>query len=599
MASPHGFPRMVSLVRHTRLFALLGAGILAVSLLSRRHRGSPPATETRPASLVPADGSEGHRSTVAVPPAGEHDHRRTAPVAEVSSQPTGLRILCQTPDGLPVRDASVDVWSSISSESEHETSDQRGEVRVETHAGVWQEVFARHEAAGSAHAWIPCETRELALTLHPATWIRGRVVRADGLALDRRVTVVAVPKRLFFANDEYALLARPDVLSACCEPDGSFLIPSVSAGTEYSLAAGGQGLISQPISSLWLPGTAAVEIELYHLYGAVVDLETEDLAELRTALSEPRALVTILPEGMRAPPPTSVSAFLAGYPTPDSLPPPSSAHRVWLAGSASDENHEPLMVRGSMSGRGFFPLEFRVPLISTRAGSLLPIAVPVSKMAGFDGEIAVIDRTGCLIPRTPRGGQWAELHLDPVGGGRSLSLRLPESADGVATARGIPPGSYEARIERRPGGAIYPPGEPLALQVGKSASVLEVRCEECPVGSVEIAVAQADGDSYLGSLTLRLTQTVEWTTRRARGTEIPVRRLRDVEHVMFARAPYRVDGLEAGDWFFEIENPRMLRASGNATIVAGETSRLLLRAGDDPWPARRMGASQGPARGRR
>ncbi|GEM_PF-6483400 len=317
------------------------------------------------------------------------------------------------------------------------------------------------------------------VTVSKGATLIGRVLRFDRKPISEGARVYAW-SGMDPSEREFRLKAAgfPAFHSVPVDREGRFEIHGLTAGAAYSLCAGQPGWVTPNIHRKIRPGGREIMLELWRLFAAIVVPTIEGWSEVppvpgaSTVVLSPRSEEEVLLH------PGSVQLNMAGIP---------DVRGVRRRG-VYDWRYRlvAVAVRATLPSLGGYSLRYSVPGFAVTEslftlpgfqGDLPVYRVPIRvKAAGFGSLRLVLKGAPAVsLPRTILFGV-GSLQLVSTTGRGNLRIPIQSLESGARTLKGIPFGSYRARLVLRTGGVF--PEKGFLIQVGPSPQELNISMRE-------------------------------------------------------------------------------------------------------------------------
>lgn len=431
--------------------------------------------------------------------------------------------------------------------------------------------FKDHVGRGSLQ--LPSEPgAKYEVVLLESPHIVGRVIESDGSRPEAQVLVLAWATDLHqdgITHAIHAMAGEPTEHLASTELDGTFLIPDLSDGVEYSIAAGGSGYVAVDHQQTARVGDPPITITVERVYGAIVSFLDPVGASINLNRFSPggvRYQAGSRERGLKPYPVKSASAILAGiHDLPDDKVDHCKQFMMTTEQHLGDTitNYVTLRVPGYDTAEKEFPA-------SWLAKGLGEVVVTLEPSATKWGTIAVDfvrrdNNEDKLV--APLAGQ---LYLS---GTEKLSFAIRDGVDQSAILDGIPYGTYSWRFAAEYSEFMFPPkGHDLQrIDVGSMSARIKVEVPSC--GELDVAVRTSDGLLYDGPAVVTIGVGVPRVSRK--GERLGTREVEEgttiIKHaasVRFESSPYRLTGLPAGHYFLRLEHPFRAQLVDNDSVVS-------------------------------
>lgn len=450
-------------------------------------------------------------------------------------------------------------------------SDAHGELRFEntvgTEIGDW--LLARHSGYGvGASCFDGSNNHTLVIRLGESVQLSGRILqRIEDLEGCASITVAAIPRYLLLATPKAGwprLLRDSRVLLTTVASNSSFVLDGATAGTVYSLAAGGSGWIQDGVRIETPAPANNIELDLHQLFATRLIFERVDSAPFLPVIVAGqgwgRSVSLDAPESSWCVA-DCVGLALAGISETELLEP--SFEELLLATSMTP-NTTHIAADASVHWLGYRAIESRVELTPVRTG-LGTTVLRIEPLANEWGWIA-LDLTASANSSTFVGGPGTLI----LRSSEDELIRLPvwDTTDGYTRIGPIPTGSYAWGFEWRPSASEFPTtlDDHFSIQ-GDSDVTIRPHC--AGKGSLTITVKDSNGNPYVGPLGL----SIGLRTSLESGKKFSIRG----DHVVFSSAPYHLGCLPRGPidlqgsfplWIEPLRPTVMIENGGSSSIEA-------------------------------
>jgi hypothetical protein len=343
------------------------------------------------------------------------------------------------------------------------------------------------------------------------------------------------------------------VLGASTASDGTFEIHGALPKQVYHLSAGGNGLAS--IEPEAVSSENDITIIVHYVYGATVRrVDTASLTEARITPEYCPIPQTRVHAELGSANTLRTASVAANLCLPPAMPDASASVTRHLYTSHVDTSEVgPITLEEELPGYNPARLVFYAAPAS--AGHLPVYDLRFEPNSRQWGRVRLQlighdERWNTGLPRI----DWARLHLEPIDRDSPSVARiyiLPEFEGDSYVLDHVERGSYSATFEIT-NSTFHVPVRghpPILLDVG--AQTAEILLDVTALSFADILVSEGDGSAYGGPLSLLLGQGPVETAENGN----PV--MQGGGHITFDRPPYRITGLEQGQYSLWVVRPAL------------------------------------------